>query len=253
MSPFGAGGEFPGGGSGGGGGSVTIPKNLVVGMPSDIHTVEIDGLSGSPDRLPLSPSTFNDEFDENAAGVPSGWTSTAAFFGSLPTCNTNDLLSHLHMVAPTTAVANGIFKAAPTTFPFTVIAKVADAVAYQNNQESGIYVGAQSPGNAGNLFAIGIVGVANAIPVVQNITINSATGVGGVGSTVGTGIPPLYLKIVVTATTITRFYSFGGKVWTNAGAATTGLTIVTPSVGLFVNTSSAAQNAEAMFDWIRFS
>lgn len=252
MSPFG-GNEFPGGSGSGSGGGGSVPKNLIIGGASEsVATIEIPGLSGSPDIIPSSPSTFSDEFDENAAGTPSGWTSTAGLFGTITTLNTDDAKSFAHILAGSGDFINGIFKAGPTSFPITVIAKLSDCALANANCEAGLYAGAQAPGVAGTLYLIQITGVNGGASVVQTGTAVSATGVPGSGSTVGSwGVTPMYFKIVITATTITRYWSYNGMVW-QAVAAVTGLTISAPYVGIFANTNGG-QSGEAYFDYVRFS
>jgi hypothetical protein len=63
----------------------------------------------------------------------------------------------------------------------------------------------------------------------------------------------MYFRMTVTATTISRWWSMTGQVWSPAGAALTGLVIATPFVGLFVNQTTVSQAGEGTFDWVRFN
>lgn len=238
---------------GGTGGSV--PKNLILGGASEsVASIEIPGLSGSPDIIASTSGNgaFNDEFDENGSGIPAGWTVLP--FGALATNNTDDFLSNLHLkTSLTTAVLSGIYKAGPTSFPFTMTAKVTDAVMAGEADAAGIFVCPVTPGTAGTIYAVQVAEAAATPPcLVQTMSANAATGVptGTSGNNVSFA-PPVYLRLVVTATTVAYWVSFGGLVW-NQLATSTGLTIATPTVGLFVTSNGATPLGEAAFDWVRF-
>lgn len=209
MSPFG---EFPQGGGGGGG--VAGPTNPVVGSPASNSKIIIPGLSGSPDVK--GPTTGNgalsDEFDENTSGVPSGWTA-CPWNGA--TISTADVLSLLHITATTsTAQANGIYKAAPTSFPFTVTAKLNDLQDVANFQRAGLFVAQSTPGSAGSLWTVGLNGreVGGLFPTLQWTADNQQTGAGGTGNTIQQQMNyPLYLRAIVTATSVHFMYSRGGR------------------------------------------
>lgn len=257
--PFG---EFPQGSSAAAAAAAVVPSNLIVGGASEtVPTIKIPGLSGSPDIIPGSPSAFNDEFDQAAAGIPAGWSRTdtqGGSWGSLTTLNTSDFLSNLHIACGAGALVQGIFKAAPTSLPFTMTVKLSDALVGSSGAgqfpAAGIWAASQAPGVAGSLFCLQLQGDANSTPpLLQIMTANSATGASAGGSTL-TAAPnqlPVYFQITVTATTIIRRVSVGGYVFINV-ITTSGLTNTNPFIGLFCNTNAGGQSAEAVFDWVRF-
>lgn len=254
---FGAGGEFPGGGSSTPSGLI-VPKGLVVGGPSSSPaTIEIPGMNGNPDQLPASVSTFSDEFDEDAAGTPTGWTA----FNAPDIINTNDALSRLHMQRAAAANNNmaGIMKAPPAT-PFTMIVKMDDMYLGVSTNRAGLVLCSLAvPTNVtGTLIDFGI-SQASGTPVYFS---NKYTGYTGTGSGTGSlpidtsvnpeASPPTFLKIVVTSATVWQAsWSKNGFLW-NVGA-TLNPGFVPLGVGVMVNATGTTGRGEAFFDYVRFS
>jgi hypothetical protein len=227
--------------------------HAVVGSSIAPALITIPGLAGDLDIVPAAPSAFNDEFDQNTAGVPAGWTSTVAHFGTLPVCNTNDHPSHLHLQCGPGTVVQGIWKPAPPP-PFTVITKISDAITYTNQPAAGLWVSAFAPGSGGggDFMGLEIASFSSDIAQVARQFCNNATGAIGVGAGFLTPcIVPCYLKYVVTATTQTRYWSQGGHIWFQ-DTTVSGAGISNAYVGLYVTTNGGTVNGEATFDWIRF-
>lgn len=259
MAPFGTGGEFVGGGSSSGGGTGTLPKPIILGGPSSSPAnIEIPGLNGSPDIIPGSPSTFSDEFDEDAAGVPTGWTA----FNAPDIANTSDALSRVHIEKLATGNnMAGIFKVPPTA-PFTMLVKLDDVYMGQSPNRAGLFLcsGAAPAAAAGTIIDFGL-SQASGTPVYYS---NKYTGYQGAGSGTGSlpldqsvspeAAPPTYLKVVVTSATVWQaMWSKNGFLW-NVG------TVLNPGfvpgcVGLQCNVAGAAGGGrgEAFFDFVRFS
>ena len=200
--------------------------------------VRIPGLSGSPDRLPASPSAYDDEFD-----ALTGWTT----LGTLDVLNVTDFPSHLHMKrAVTSWDTDGIYKAIPS-MPFTVTAKIADCRYEANYQFHGLMLGEASPGK---LFMFGPIWVNG--PHVYYTVWNSRT---SRSSTLDADVGGLmrWIRMIVTSSTSVQCqYSRDGLIWLNYGTAQNpGFTI--GSVGLAGNTNDLSGTVDGFFDWIRFS
>lgn len=251
--PIGGGGIGFGGVGGVGGGGATVPSNIVVGSSLSTSNIEIDGLSGSPDQKPASPSANNDEFNENTSGTPTGWTVFQPV--SAITVDTNTVKSQLHLAGPGDSKNRwaGIYKAIPT-FPFTVTAKVSD-MSLLATVAAGIFVSGGIPGGVAVPFALQFTtqDPSGSAPSTANAQI--FTQYDTFGSSLGSALTyvgsPMYLRMIVTsATSITYEASPNGLVWTVLhSAANPGFTPT--NVGLTVSTQGAA--SEAMFDWIRFT
>lgn len=254
--PLGTGGEFVGGGSSTASGLI-VPKNLVEGGPttSGVSSLIIPGLSGSPDLLPTSPSTFSDEFDEDAAGVPTGWTS----FNTPDICNTSDALSRLHLQRNASGNMSGIMKAPPAT-PFTMIMKMDDMYLGVNTNRAAIALCslAVPTGAAGTIIDLGI-SQASGTPVFYS---NKYTGFNGGGSGTGSlpidttinpeACPPVYLKVVVaSAASWIASWSKNGFLWNVGTALNPGF--VPLGVGPTVNAVTTTGRGEAFIDYVRFS
>lgn len=256
--PLGTGGEFVGGGSSTASGLI-VPKNLVEGGPttSGVTALIIPGISGNPDILPASPSTFSDEFDEDAAGTPTGWTT----FNAPDIINTNDALSHLHMQKAASASNNmsGILKAPPAA-PFTMIVKIVDMYLGVNTNRAGLVLSSTltPTTSTGTLIDFGI-SQASGTPVYFS---NKTTGFNGVGSGTGSlpidttvnpeAAPPMYLKVVVaSATSWIASWSKNGFLWNNGTALNPGFLPL--GIGVHVNPVANTGRGEAFFDYVRFS
>ncbi len=242
---------------GGGGSGIATTDHVIVGMGGEADTdatarIIIPGLSGSPDIRNTS-NAASDEFDYNASGTPTGWTS----FNTPDTLNTNDVKSQVHIAKAAGGGGDrfyGIVKAAPGV-PFTVTAKFSDVKVDVNPIAAYLFVADGAP--AGSIKGVGVgLQCVSGLPVV-NVQHWSGTydipvaGGSGLAQVAGVGHSPIYLRIVVhSATNIDFLYSHGGLIWI---VALTGVNYLTAAsyVGLSVNNQDGA--AEAVIDWIRFS
>lgn len=248
MPGFEAPGEFFGSTSPGG--LATIPAPVVEGMPTDPNIVEIDGLSGSADRKPLAPSTFNDEFDQNTNGVPAGWTA----FGVTGHIDTNTVLSNLNLLSPSNSgvTLNGIAKTAPA-FPYTVTCKMTDSSVSAASQNAGLMVATATPATGVILtLSMSATGAALGCNVGAAKWSNATTFVAGEGTAGNYATLPIYFRMIVTATNnVTCQVSRNGLTWiTLLNAFDPVATLAT--VGLFVNPQNVTA-PQAFFDWIRFT
>ena len=210
----------------------------LVQVAAGAGNVRIPGLSGSPDRLPASPSAYDDEFDTLA-----GWTT----LGSLDAVDIT-VPSHCHLLKNTTGAGiNGIFKAAPLA-PFTVTAKLTDYRHALNYAGAGLLLTATSPGRA---FSWGPAMINEASVQYQRFTSYSSRDNTTEG---GYGVPDeiRYVRLVVTSSaSVACQWSVDGLIWnTYATGVNTSLTIA--NVGLYLAGWSGTPS-EAHFDWIRFS
>lgn len=229
--------------------------HAIAGGANSPGIITIGGLGGSPDAAPSAPNAANDEFEQNGAGLPAGWSSTAALWGALPTLNTNDAHSHLHLVCGAGGLFQGVYKPGPAA-PYTVTCKIADAqIGLNGANAAGLWVSQVAPGSAGTLLGVQIQGrsVATVPPQLQTINANAATGVIGAGAAAANvPVVPVYFRWIVTANSVTPEFSFGGLVWEQL--TPTGALVVTNTwVGLFVDTNGGGQPGEAFFDWVRFT
>lgn len=221
----------------------------VSGIPFT-SAIEIDGLSGSPDRLPASPSTFNDEFNEGSAGIPTGWTT----LGTPTSIDTDTVVSNVHIVSENSASVAlvGMYKAIPA-FPFTVTAKMTDNNMHTINNTCGLFVGEAVPGN---MYSVALDAVGGTPSVLADIEGAHWTSPSVFAAAIGTAVtnqaPAIYLRIVATSTSAIQLqWSRNGIAYYNVGTSVNpGLTI--GSVGLFAN-SQAASTFDSFFDWIRFN
>jgi hypothetical protein len=221
-----------------------MPSNLVIGGAATAGqaTVELPGLSGSPDLIPPALQ-FDEEFDQNTAGVPAGWTSMNA----PAVVSTNEIPSHLHLHNSDNNqnVCRGIFRALPggLVYPLTITAKVSEG--FQGL--SGIIVSAVAPGNAGTGYGLAWSGGA------QGMVLNmSALSLVGNGNNTGRPWTPKYLRIQMPDSThVNSQYADSGFTYqvtptqvqeTLSGAA--------GFLTLFVNTLNS-NTADVCFDWVR--
>lgn len=248
--PLGGGGTGFGGVSVGGGGGGAVPKNIVVGSSLSTANIEIDGLSGSPDAVPASPSASNDEFNQNTSGTPAGWTEFNA--AQITTIDTTTALSHLNIAGATTGSVHwmGVYKAVPA-IPFTVTAALSD-MCCSPGQGAGVFIAGTNPGTGSIPMCLCYLnGETNNMEVFAQKWTDYET----FGSTQGSQVPGSaasgYLRIIVTSTTsITYQWSPNGLVWQTLDAAFN--PSFTPStVGVAISTGATAP--QGMFDWIRFT
>jgi hypothetical protein len=233
-----------------GGAGPPNPKNLIVGGGSlSVATIEIPGLSGSPDIIVpagAGNSQYNDEFDQNAAGTPTGWTS----FGTPGTLNTSDVPSALHIATASSANAIcGVYKAITLTYPAKITLKILDDLFGTNFQLAGMLISPVAPGNAGTGYGVCLAAGLNG----QNFSVNMST-LAYTGIANGGGLPlPCWLQLQQSsALAVASFQSRSGFLyqgWSSNGSTPTG----TAYVCVFVNAQGAANGANAFFDYIRFS
>jgi len=216
-----------------------------VSPASGMGTVLIPGLAGSPDIIPASPSSYDDEFDASLTG----WTT----LGSLDTLNANTIPSHLYMVKNTTSnmTVEGIYKAIPT-MPFTVTVKLTDYFHSSNYQSVGLFVAEASPGK---LFVFGPVShtghnfwTCYAYQVWNSRTSRSAT----LNEADGPYRKPYVRLIVTSSTNITTQHSEDGLVWvTRHTSINPGFTV--GNVGIYLTANEGTVRMELAVDWIRFT
>jgi hypothetical protein len=214
----------------------------LVQVATGAGSVRIPGLSASSDRLPGSPSAYDDEF-----GSLVGWSD----LGTLDTLNVTDAASHLHMkhAASNAFYVWGIYKECPS-MPFTVTAKFTDFAFYQNYQWSGLLLGETSPGK---LAGFGNCHV-NGTDYWSWYTWTSRTGGrSGIDDIGGAGLRQYIRFVVSSSTDVTCQMSSEGLIWQTVHAShNPGFTI--GSVGVGVATHDTASNTlEAFVDWIRFT
>jgi hypothetical protein len=226
----------------------------------------IPGLAGSADVVPASPNVDDDEFDQNAAGTPSGWTA----FNTPDTLNTNDNKSHVHIVKASGSGDNyfGIVKAKtnPTSFPWTVVAKIADlsygSSSGGNYAAAFLFIADGAPGSGVKGYTFGVQkntagNTGGPVPAVAHwsgfYNIAAAGGASdnpAYGNTVFNGAPS-YIKVIVhAANNIEVYLSLNGKSWFLL-VNSLGYLASATHVGLCVDNQN--NFADAYFDWIRFS
>lgn len=240
------------------GGGASASDHYIVGMGGQGDTdltnrIVIPGLSGSSDVR--AGGTNDDEFDENAAGVPTGWTSWN--LAGTATVDTNAFKSHLHIFAPSNAGTDkpqGIQKAAPT-IPYTVTVKVSDWRPLYGNYTRGAVLFIMDGTSSGPLLWFAYSQEATERPAFIACATTTTWGTISAWSTPGqiiTSQPPMYLRAIVhSATNIDLLYSRGGKAWTmHATGINPGLASAT-YVGL--GTSPHSQDTDVYFDFCRFS
>lgn len=204
-------------------------------------------LPGDPDAPPESPNAFDDEFD----AALSGWST----LGSPATQDANATFPGHYYVKRNAVVGDhgaGIYKAPPAT-PFTVTAKLTDATLVANYNRAALFIGEAVPGKL--LNAVIGYGGSQTYPEFGYSTQTSSTSSANYPlSTKAIGnVVPLYSRIVVASpTSVTIQWSLDGRLWrTFASGVNPGFTI--GSVGLWVQSHSATNPGEAIFDFIRFS
>jgi hypothetical protein len=210
----------------------------------------IPGLAGSPDIK--SSGSEDDEFDQNGSGTPSGWT---LFGGNSPSARTDIFKSHLQIAAAaaTSHSVNGIIKAKanPTTFPWTVIAKLNDCDVDSNYGRCGLFIADAITTNKLDTLSFS----QNGDPTISETYFSNWTTFGSIltGSDVAR-IMPIYFKMVVhAANNIDMYCSYSGMAWVKVKIGASQLASAT-HVGLFVGVCPGPPDPQhAFFDWIRFS
>jgi len=201
--------------------------------------VRIPGLSGSPDRLPASPSAYDDEFD-----TLTGWTT----LGTLDVLNVTDFPSHLHMKRAQAAWnVDGIYKAIPS-MPFTVTCKMNDYFLKDNYEMHGLLLAEAGPGKLVHWGPWYVAG-----ENMGYVIWNSRTSRNTYAYAAKSRLKTAYLRLVVTSSTSVAFqYSEDGLIWvTMYTGINPGFTIA--YVGLAMSGNDNADTVEGVWDWIRFS
>ena len=224
-------------------------SDYVSGASGSGHIV-IPGIAASPDIVPGSPSAYDDEFDATDTTDPiTGWTTLQ----TLDALNSNsDAKSHLHMAKTATGTFElyGVYKAIPS-MPFTVTAKLSDAIIRTNYARAGIML---LEGTPGKIMEFGLhitaAGVSN---LGRGIWTDKNTRASFTDNNVPVIYPPIYLRMVVTSSTsVATYYSEGGFEFSLiASAINPGFTI--GNVGLYITGEDNSVAAGAWFDWIRFT
>lgn len=222
----------------------------------------IPGWASHPDKLPASPSAFDDEFD---GPLDAAWTQINA--AQLTVDAGTSFPSHLYMaVTPTTGEHTyGIYKPAPTP-PFTVTCKVVGNIDFSDGsycyQAWGLGVGEATPGRYVAVWTPNNEYTNITTTVEFNEWVNpdlfsrsltlapEAEGVGMFGE--------WYLRLVVaSASSIASFYSPNGRLWIprypayapSPSFAGGGLSVI---LGEIQNPPSS-KGCSAVYDWVRFT
>jgi hypothetical protein len=210
----------------------------IVQVASGAGSAVVPGLEVA-DRLPSSPSAYDDEF-----GSLSGWTT----LGTVPTLNATDIPSNLHMAVTDGSAINGIYKVAPP-LPFTVTAKISSKLHVANFQQAGLMLLESSPGKLlifGPIFNTGYA-------AGDGWTVNKWTNRTTRGAYTDINWKPWrFIRLLVdSGGIVTCQASLNGLIWvTLSSKYFSG--IGSSNVGLFV-WDYYTSPSEAYFDWIRFS
>lgn len=190
-----------------------------------------------------SSSVHDDEFDASL----SGWTT----LGTPTTLDADTTVpGHLYIqpVVATGDNAQGVYKTPPAA-PFTVTAKLSDALFLSNFNRAGLFIGPATPGAMRSVLA----GYSGGDLLVGKGEAASPTGALTFSLTEPFTLGlPLYLRITVnSATDVDYLFSYGGKVWHELQTADDpGFTI--GSVGLWSQAHHASKGGRSAWDWIRF-
>jgi hypothetical protein len=225
---------------------------IVVGGPAQMPGAQvgplvIPGLSGSPDIKPnglLLPNNsnynFNDEFDV-LSQTPPGWSPLS--YGPTTICNTVDSPSCLHLGASAGTVWSGVSKPGPL-LPCTVTAKIVDA-----RYNASVSVSNVAPGSAGTCYGIQETSQGG----WDAMSWSSSTGdLGSTTGALGGNYQPLYVRLVATTSSVVVQVSQSGLAFLTIQSYT-GLTW-SGSIWVILGVSlGSSVNADAVFDWVRFS
>lgn len=200
----------------------------------------IPGIAGSPDQVPASPSTYDDEFDGSLAA----WT----VLGSLDVSNVSDFASHWHVRKATVGLQiHGIYKAAPS-LPYAVVAKISDYTAIRagNYTEYGLALGDATP-TAWCSFSFSTFNNSLQRDTWTNNTTRASTANGSTGDL--QSLPPYLMVVVNSATSVDCYWSQLGLTWKKVFAGVNpGFTPVQIAVVISAN----GVTAEAAIDYVRF-
>lgn len=218
----------------------------------------ISSLQSDPDID--NPGANGDEFVQNSAGLPSGWTAIGS--GAFNSVNTSDFYSQVHCVSDSGGgiggELRGFYKTAPS-LPFTMTAKLSDCVARSDATGGtyyGIFIGEASAAGKFSAVCTQVRDGTNYLMAVARswASRTSATSTfGTILQQVCSGRPPLYMRIVASSSlSATYQISYDNELWsTISSAVNPEFTIA--SVGIFIDAADATINGEATFDWIRFT
>lgn len=221
-------------------------------------TITISDFVSNPDIDVATGS--NDEFTQNAAGTPSGWSDIGS--AGFSAVNTSDWYSQVHCTSNSGGgiggQLRGFYKANPT-IPFTITAKLADCVARSDASGGtyyGIFIGETSAAGKFSTIATQIKDGSNYLMAVARsyASKTSATSTfGTVLQQVCSGRPPLYMRIVVTSSSNVAYQvSYNNKLWTTISTGVNpGFTVA--SVGAFIDAADSTISGEMILDWIRFT
>lgn len=202
----------------------------------------------SPDKPPATRSTYDDEFDGSTAPT---WTA----FGSpaVDVVHTNRP-GHLHLrSAGTGSMLVGRVQAAPTTFPFTVKAKLASSTFRQNFQRGGglcfFPAGAISLTSTPRYWGV-VYDSGYKTSLITYADLDSfSSQVIGIPPSAPRG--PFYFRAVfASATSVTCAWSEDGWAWYELAAQTLPWDI--GQIGLACS-EEATGGLDAYFDWFRVS
>ena len=221
----------------------------------------IPTLAGSPDIADppgTGNSQYNDDFNEDSAGPPTGWT----LLNAPSTCNTTDSLSQLHIAAGTSNSIAGIYKAiGAATFPLTVTARITEALLNTEGVAScvGFFLSPVAPGSAGTGMAIVIsqTTASPPVPQVQYGTINMATFAWTKIANSILQVPGnagIYLQMLGLDNTGENFqfnWSYGGRSFVQMEPEES-IAAAAAYVGIFANGNGSNFDQDCYVDWIRF-
>lgn len=244
-------------------GTLGVVGSVATYTPASASSDYVSGASGTgqiiipgiaiPDRVPASPSAYDDEFDTTDTSDPmTGWTT----MGTLDALDINSsAASHLRMAKTATGGFSyyGVYKAAPS-MPFTVTCKVTDMLYSANYQRSGLILLEGSGSN--KIFEFGVLyGAGGGTNFGYGIWTNRTSRASWGGDQVrpATIVAPVYLRLVVTSSTsVATYFSRGGLAWI---AVQTGINpgFTIANVGLGITGEDNSVSADSYFDWIRFT
>jgi hypothetical protein len=234
--------------------TITIPGDSgtanVVANPT-AGTVTIPGLAIA-DRSAGGGS--DDEFDTTDTSDPmTGWMTV----GTPTAHNMNSTaLSHYYLKKDAAAGIHvaGIQKASPS-LPFTVTAKLSDAVHSEGSARAQLMIGVSPPGA---MVTLGYAGVSAGSGLNWNLAADNWTNPTTYGSVrvaqadVGGGFR--YFRFVCAASTdVTMYVSKDGLAWWVYGTANFNPGFTIGAAGLIVNRPASGAAVELFSDWIRFT
>lgn len=220
----------------------------LVQVASGAGSIIIPGLSASADIRVAGAN--DDEFDTTDTTDPmTGWTTLGT-----PTHDINSTAkSHYRVSAAAIAsrTMQGIYKACPS-LPFTMTAKMTGANPRATFNTAGIWIAEATPGKLEGITLRTQSG--NYIGLIGSYSMTTPTGTAAIVTNTNIAhSTPIYLRIVVTSSTVVEYwYSGNGLIWTPVTTARNpGFTV--GAVALAVMSESGAFGIEAIFDWVRFT